>query len=148
MKSAVPAGGLARMGAYVGGASEEQITQLGLYFEAVGLAFQVVDDVLNLRGFVGDTKLKGEDIMQGKVTFPIAVAMRPWGHGEERREAREVWDIVRQKSEDKALVDHCIQLVEDSGGMEGSYAYADRIVQCGVEGAWTPSSPTRTTSSC
>ena len=136
MKSAVPAGGLARMGAYVGGATEEQITFLGLYFEAVGLAFQIVDDVLNLRGFAGDTKLRGEDIMQGKVTFPIAVAMRPSAPGGEARR-REIWDIVRQKSEDVALVNRCVQMVEEEGGMDGSFAYANRIVNA----AWKELDP-------
>ena len=127
MKSAVPAGGLARMGAFVGGASEEQITCLGLYFEAVGLAFQIVDDVLNLTGFVGDTKLRGEDVTAGKVTFPIAVAMRVGAPGGAERRA-EIWDLVRRRTSDAALVDRCIALVEDSGGVAGSYEYADRLV--------------------
>ena len=136
MKSAVPAGGLARMGAFVGGATEEQISRLGLYFEAVGLAFQVVDDVLNLTGFVGDTKLRGEDVMQGKVTFPIAVAMRPSAPGGEARR-REIWDIVRSKTEDMAAVERCIVLVEDSGGMAGSYEYAEAL----VHSAWKELDP-------
>ena len=136
MKSAAPAGGLARMGAYSGGATEEQITKLGLYFEAVGLAFQVVDDVLNLKGFVGDTKLRGEDVMQGKITFPIAVAMRPSAPGGEQRR-REIWSIVQSKTEDVAAVDRCIALVEDSGGIAGSYQYAEGI----VHSAWAELDP-------
>ena len=50
LKTAVPAGTLARMGALVGGGTDEQIEAIGKYFEGVGLAFQIMDDVLNLRG--------------------------------------------------------------------------------------------------
>ncbi len=40
---------------------------LGKYFENIGVAFQIIDDVLNLRGFEGKTKECGEDIKAGKV---------------------------------------------------------------------------------
>ena len=39
-----------RMGALVGGGTDAQIEAVGRYFESVGLAFQIMDDVLNLRG--------------------------------------------------------------------------------------------------
>ena len=130
LKSAVPAGCLARMGAFIGGATELQMEVLGLYFEAVGLAFQIVDDVLNLNGFVGDTKLRGEDIVAGKITYPVAVAMRAGAGGEvggeERR--REIWSIVQSKTSDVAAVNRCIALIEHNGGMSTSYEHATRIV--------------------
>ena len=130
LKSAVPAGALARMGAYIGGATELQMEVLGLYFEAVGLAFQIVDDVLNLTGFVGDTKMRGEDIVAGKVTYPVAVAMRAGAGGEvggeERR--REMWSIVQSKTSDMTAINRCIALIEQNGGMTTSYEHATRIV--------------------
>jgi geranylgeranyl pyrophosphate synthase/predicted secreted hydrolase len=57
LKTAVPAGTLARMGALVGGGTPEQIEAVGKYFEGVGLAFQIMDDVLNLRGLFFDSKI-------------------------------------------------------------------------------------------
>ena len=48
LKTAVPAGTLARMGALVGVEQTNKLKRLG--FEGVGLAFQIMDDVLNLRG--------------------------------------------------------------------------------------------------
>lgn len=50
LKTAVPAASLAKMGALVGGGSEDQIEAVGRYFESIGVAFQIMDDVLNLRG--------------------------------------------------------------------------------------------------
>src|SRR5262249_46721320 len=68
LKSGLPPAALARVGALVGGGTKAQIEGLGDFFEALGLAFQIVDDVLNLRGFENDLKERGEDIRAGKVT--------------------------------------------------------------------------------
>ena len=42
LKSAVPAGNLARMGSEMGSGTEEQTSRLGMYFEAIGVAFQII----------------------------------------------------------------------------------------------------------
>ncbi len=41
LKSAAPAGALARMGSILGRGTAEQTEKLGLFFEALGVAFQV-----------------------------------------------------------------------------------------------------------
>ncbi len=81
LKSAAPAGALARMGSILGNGTDEQTDKLGRFFEALGVAFQIMDDVLNLRGMrSGKQTLKvlGEDIMEGKITYPVAKAMCSW----------------------------------------------------------------------
>jgi hypothetical protein len=50
--------------------SKEQNEFLASYVEAVALAFQIIDDVTNLRGFQGGSKIKGEDITEGLNTLP------------------------------------------------------------------------------
>ena len=59
-------------GAILSGAPEEQITALRNYGYHLGLAFQVVDDVLD---FIGDEatmgKPVGSDLRQGTVTLPV-----------------------------------------------------------------------------
>ena len=52
LKTAFPARCLAQMGAIYGGGSDEEVDAIGEFFEATGLAFQIIDDVLNLRGLV------------------------------------------------------------------------------------------------
>jgi len=58
------------VGAIVGGGSEEEISALRGYGDSIGLAFQIVDDVLDV---VGDAsklgKSTGADAQKGKVTF-------------------------------------------------------------------------------
>jgi geranylgeranyl pyrophosphate synthase/predicted secreted hydrolase len=85
LKTGVPAGLAARVGAILGGGSDVQVQALGAYFEAVGLAFQIVDDVLNLRGFHDNLKQRGEDLSSGKVTLPVVYGL---GRADARERAR------------------------------------------------------------
>lgn len=57
-------------GALVGCAAEAERTALGRYAHDVGLAFQMVDDLLDAEGVVRDTgKAVGKDKARGKVNF-------------------------------------------------------------------------------
>ncbi|MBF2054077.1 MAG: polyprenyl synthetase family protein [Candidatus Sericytochromatia bacterium] len=60
-----------RMGALAGGAGPEQLQALTGYAEDLGLAFQIVDDLLDLTGsFEALGKTPGKDLMQDKKTYP------------------------------------------------------------------------------
>ncbi len=135
LKTAVPAGTLARMGALVGKGSQEQIEAMGLYFESIGVAFQIMDDVLNLRGLYSkeSDKLKlgtalkrlGEDIVDGKVTFPVAKAMRSLSSEKDRRK---LWDSIRAKPQDQVVVDKIIAQLEDLGAIDACVEQAENVV--------------------
>jgi geranylgeranyl pyrophosphate synthase len=113
LKTGFPARCLAQMGAIYGGGTDAEIDAIGRFFEATGLAFQIIDDVLNLRGLMkpGATamsqalKVVGEDIMEGKVTAPIAKAM---GLLKSEKERKALWDVVRSKTKDQKIIDDCI----------------------------------------
>jgi len=135
LKTAVPAGTLARMGAYVGGGSEEQVECIGRYFEGVGISFQIMDDVLNLRGLYTNkadkksgTKLKtlGEDIMEGKVTFPVMKAM---GIMKEKQKRKELWEAVKAKPQDQEEVNRIIALLESVGAIDACVTQAEEILE-------------------
>jgi octaprenyl-diphosphate synthase len=70
----------ARAGAAVAGAREEAVAALGDFGARVGVAFQLVDDVLD---YDGDPKVTGKallgDLAEGKLTLPLirAIAQRP-----------------------------------------------------------------------
>ena len=81
LKSAVPPSALARMAAVIGDGTKAQVDGLGNLFEAFGVAFQIVDDVLNLKGFQSDLKVREEDISEGKVTAPVAKSDVATGSG-------------------------------------------------------------------
>jgi geranylgeranyl diphosphate synthase type II len=60
-----------RMGAIYAGATEEQLNALTNFGEHVGLAFQIVDDVLDVeQSSEALGKTAGKDAQQKKITFP------------------------------------------------------------------------------
>jgi geranylgeranyl diphosphate synthase type II len=65
-----------RVGALVGGATAKQFDRLDQYGAAIGLAFQVADDILDVEGGTDKTgKRAGRDVELQKVTYPAAVGM-------------------------------------------------------------------------
>lgn len=61
-----------RLGAVAAGSAEETELQLGLYGTNLGLAFQVVDDLLDLTSSeVTLGKPTGSDLREGKITLPL-----------------------------------------------------------------------------
>jgi geranylgeranyl pyrophosphate synthase/predicted secreted hydrolase len=133
LKTAAPAASLARMGATAGGGSEAQVEAVGRYFDALGLAFQIVDDVLNLRGFKGELKQTGEDISQGKVTLPVARALGRLPPAERRA----LWALVAKKSSDPAVVGDAIGRIEGCGALDACMTEARTL----VEQAWAALTP-------
>ena len=60
-----------RMGAMIGGARQDQLDQITDYAEAIGLMFQVVDDLLDVTQTTEHLgKGAGKDADQGKLTYP------------------------------------------------------------------------------
>jgi octaprenyl-diphosphate synthase len=79
-KTASLFGWAARAGAASAGAPGDAVSALGAYGEHVGVAFQLVDDVLD---YAGDPQATGKsllaDLLEGKLTLPLirAIAARP-----------------------------------------------------------------------
>ncbi|HEY0140335.1 MAG TPA: farnesyl diphosphate synthase [Thermoanaerobaculia bacterium] len=64
------------LGGLLGGATEEQLAALRGYADALGLAFQIVDDLLDIEESSATLgKTAGKDIEQGKLTFPALLGV-------------------------------------------------------------------------
>lgn len=84
-----------RLGGLVAEASSEQLEALGSYGNKLGLAFQIVDDVLDLRGDeVVMGKRLGKDSARGKLTFPSILGLE-----ESERRAGQLVDEAQQTLE-------------------------------------------------
>lgn len=87
----------AKSGAYVGGGSRESIEALGTFAYKVGLAFQIVDDTLDV---VGDPhsmgKAAGTDLLEGKPTLPVIYAMQDKVHGDRIKTLFEEPDVTHE----------------------------------------------------
>ncbi len=65
-----------RMGALCGNASDEELQRLDRYADALGLAFQVRDDILDIEGDSATLgKTAGKDQAQDKATFPALIGL-------------------------------------------------------------------------
>jgi len=72
----------ARLGAVMGGGEDDQIETLGGFGREVGLAFQIVDDLLDVEGDAATLgKSAGKDLKAGKATYPSV-------HGLEKARSR------------------------------------------------------------
>jgi octaprenyl-diphosphate synthase len=66
-----------RSGARVAGAAPTTIDAMGRFGERVGIAFQIIDDVLDLEGIPHEVgKQLGHDLAEGKTTLPLALALQ------------------------------------------------------------------------
>jgi len=66
-----------RSGARVAGATPAIIDAMGRFGERVGIAFQIIDDVLDLEGIPHEVgKRLGHDLAEGKTTLPLALALQ------------------------------------------------------------------------
>ncbi|MEM7560871.1 MAG: polyprenyl synthetase family protein, partial [Planctomycetota bacterium] len=60
-----------QLGAVIGGASESEIETLGSYGRSIGLAFQIVDDCLDIESTPEQMgKMTRKDENHGKLTYP------------------------------------------------------------------------------
>jgi geranylgeranyl diphosphate synthase, type II len=65
-----------RAGAILGGADEQSLKALTRYGEAIGLAFQIADDILDVEGTTEELgKDAGSDEARGKATYPALVGL-------------------------------------------------------------------------
>ncbi|KPA82634.1 putative polyprenyl synthase [Leptomonas pyrrhocoris] len=124
-KSGGVAGTLCLMACVLCDAPPDVSAALESFGVALGLAFQIVDDALNVSGFEGDLKEKAEDIKAGKVTYPIAVAMGRLGAAD--REA--LWSILSSEAREDADVRRAVSLLNEVGAVDECLMIAQRRIR-------------------
>ncbi|BAY41827.1 polyprenyl synthetase (plasmid) [Nostoc sp. NIES-2111] len=78
-------------GALLTGASESILQRLSVYARHIGLAFQIVDDLLDITGTQEELgKTPGKDQKAQKVTYPSL-----WGIEESKRKSQELVDLAK-----------------------------------------------------
>ncbi|QSP96111.1 polyprenyl synthetase family protein [Marinobacter salinisoli] len=100
-------------GALLAGASDTQVQALRDYGRHLGLAFQLVDDVLDYRGDAQTMgKNVGDDLAEGKVTLPLIYAMTNGSDSDA--------NLIRQAIRKGGLEDlsRIGEIVETSGALE------------------------------
>ncbi len=113
-------------GAIAGGASQEQLERLGEFGETVGIAFQIVDDILNV---TGDVKKYGKeiagDIREGKKTVMAAHLLKVSVPKEKRIFTR----LLGKKTITKKEIRKTIDLYEKYGSIKYAKAQAESYLE-------------------
>lgn len=114
-KTACLFSGCARLGAILGGLDFEEEQALAEYGRYAGLAFQLVDDLLD---FTASAKQLGKpvlsDLKEGKVTLPLIYAMEN-GHKEARAM---ISRVLKEKEFHTVQPETIVSLVQDSGALD------------------------------
>jgi octaprenyl-diphosphate synthase len=106
-----------KLGAVLAGATEQQETAVGTYGRAVGLAFQIVDDVLDLTAteeVLG--KPVASDLREGKATLSV---IHSFDHGTAADR-----QIIQRVLDDRSFENVSRQQIKDMLVRNGSVAYA------------------------
>jgi geranylgeranyl pyrophosphate synthase len=112
----------AEAGAVLSGAPEPEVQTLRGYGYNLGMAFQIVDDILDFAGNEGDLgKPIGSDLRQGIVTLPVIHFLQ--AHPEDETVTRVL--SSRNKRDDE--VRSVVEMIKESGAIESSMAEAKRF---------------------
>jgi len=130
-KTACLFSGCARLGAVIGGFDREHEEAMSDYGRYAGLAFQLVDDLLD---FTASSEQLGKpvlsDLIEGKVTLPLIYAMEN-GHSEAREM---VSQVLGEKQFNSVQPETLVALVRDSGALDRArnlaHDYARRAKAC------------------
>ena len=104
-----------KLGAIAGGAGEREQLLLGEFGWNLGMAFQLVDDVLDFtsrESVLG--KPVGNDLREGKVTLPLIYALESASAAERARVA----DVLRTNSYEETPFSEILRIVNQYGGIE------------------------------
>jgi octaprenyl-diphosphate synthase len=96
------------------GASEEYVKAAKDYAVALGLAFQIKDDILDYAGTESVGKPLGVDILEQKMTLPLLGAMENAGADQALRVRGMVADILNHPE----YRDEIVEFVKSNGGLE------------------------------
>lgn len=113
-KTASLLGVSASAGALAVGAPRERVSAMRRFGEALGMAFQMQDDILDYTPSAQTGKPSGNDLREGKVTLPLLLVLD--SVGEERRS--ELLARLARCRDEEAEVDYLHHTVVNEGGLE------------------------------
>ena len=113
LKTAVFLGSCCRIGAIVAQLNKNEIESLTNYGINLGLAFQIVDDLLDFYGDVQSTgKALGGDFKSGVITLPIIRALKVSDHSNELKK------IVTHKNINENEIEQAIEIIKSTDALE------------------------------
>lgn len=130
----------AGVGALSAGASTEQVARMRRFGDALGMAFQIQDDILDYTRGAATGKPSNNDLREHKITLPLLLLLE--GAGAPRR--AELMALLTRCRHDGAAVDALQQAVEEHGCLQqASHTMQGYLQQAVTLLAEWPDSPVR-----
>lgn len=121
-KTALLIGTSCKLGALATDADTKTVQRLYQYGYNVGMAFQIVDDILDFTGTTDQLgKPAGSDLRQGNITLPALYALHCIKDGDQVKK-----DLFNP--DNKRKIDETIQFIRNSDGIEFSKKLAQRYI--------------------
>ncbi|MCV2883043.1 polyprenyl synthetase family protein [Actibacterium sp. XHP0104] len=108
------------VGGVIAGAPEDQVQGLYTYGDALGISFQIVDDLLDYWGGDATGKNIGDDFRERKLTLPVIKAV---ARADDEERAFWVRTIEKGKQQDGDL-EHALDLLNKHNALEDTRAEA------------------------
>lgn len=113
LKTAVFLSSCCKLGGIVSGMSQKEIDGLTFYGGSLGLAFQIVDDILD---FFGDEKVTGKivggDLKSGVVTLPVIRALKV------SKESEILRGIITSREVTNSDIDKAVEIMKNTDAVE------------------------------
>lgn len=111
----------ASVGAHIGGANRGFVNSLKEFALNTGLAFQILDDLLDITADeVEFGKKRGGDVIEGKKTYLLLKALESAGEGRDRDLIRKIIDGNGLKNADESAIEEVKQVYERCGAIESA----------------------------
>ena len=110
-----------RLGAMAGGADDTKSARLGEFAWNLGMAFQLIDDILDFTSketILG--KPVGNDLAEGKVTLPLLYALAETT----REETRMIETILKDRNYNRVPFSKVLEIIEKYKGVEKAHERA------------------------
>lgn len=114
-----------RLGAIAGGASEGEQQMMGEFGWNLGMAFQLIDDILDFtskESVLG--KPVGNDLREGKVTLPLIYALESASLAERTK----VEKVLKDGNYDRVPFSEILSLLDHNHGVERARARANEFI--------------------
>lgn len=139
-KTAVLINASAMAGAFLATRDCDLLEAIDEYSSKIGLAFQIVDDILDVVGSTKTGKVTGIDMTEGKPTLPVIFGINDPVYGDEIR------GIFTDSNSTPEDVERGLELIKKSGSIEKCREKAEQIIEEAVVSLKNlPESPYRDT---
>lgn len=114
-----------RIGGILGGITQEKVDALSRFGLKTGMAFQMVDDILDyMAEEKGLGKKLGKDLEEGKITMPLIYLLKMANNGEKD----EIKEIIKNGVSGDEDLKRIVELFDKYSAIEESFRIAQKLV--------------------